>query len=62
MGTQCLKKLLTHSLWKLSISKLVSSLNNNSKGSKSSEYSIAFGGKVKSHPLHKTDSSSSFNF
>ena len=39
--------LLTHSLLKLPISKLVISLNNISKGSKNSEYSIAFGGIVK---------------
>ena len=39
--------LLTHSLLKSPISKLVISLNNISKGSKNSGYSIAFGGIVK---------------
>ena len=44
--------LLTHSSLNLPIFKLVISLNNISKGSKNSEYSIAFGGIAKFNALY----------
>ena len=46
--------LLIHSLSKLLTSKLVISLNDISMGSKSSEYSIVFGGMAKLKPLYRT--------
>ena len=46
--------LLTHSLLKLLTPMLVIYLNIISKGSRKSEYSIAFSGIAKLKPLHRT--------
>ena len=46
--------LLTHSLLRLLTSKLLISLNSIPEGTKTSEYSIVFGGMAKGKPLDRT--------